>query len=242
MDELTPYDTGARLEPRVWVHENVTSPNGEARPAEPGDYGRVDFDNDEGATVASLYIEAIEHGYAVRIHQQPEDYLSVSGATEPPQLQRGDPRPDAEYRIQQGLHLMQRLQDVGDEFSEHVFFTFEGDPNAFDPGHMFFLPADGKDGSCFAVEERYADPMGWASEQPEPVCWDWYDYGPARTPEGGTVMRLQAQGTTIPSDIDQLVDRARGWAHAHSERAVTEQAYDQARFIANQMANWRPTI
>ncbi len=39
-NNLTPYDTGDRLEPQLW-------PLGE----DPDSYGRVDFDNDESATV-----------------------------------------------------------------------------------------------------------------------------------------------------------------------------------------------
>jgi hypothetical protein len=45
---LTPYDKGTRAEPKVW----------EARHREDdGDYGKVDFNNEEGGTIATLYIE-----------------------------------------------------------------------------------------------------------------------------------------------------------------------------------------
>ncbi|CAM5539976.1 hypothetical protein [Leifsonia shinshuensis] len=55
--DATPYDTGARLEPHVWVHDGITSPDGLSRDAEADDYGRVDFDDDEGTTIATLWIE-----------------------------------------------------------------------------------------------------------------------------------------------------------------------------------------
>jgi hypothetical protein len=51
--ELTPYDTGERLAPIPWVQ-------GEAKRrgiAEKDDYGKVDFDDDESSTVATLWIE-----------------------------------------------------------------------------------------------------------------------------------------------------------------------------------------
>jgi hypothetical protein len=46
MGTLTPYDTGAVLQPRTWVTATagLTSSNED-------DFGRVDFDNDEGSTV-----------------------------------------------------------------------------------------------------------------------------------------------------------------------------------------------
>jgi len=234
MSELTPYDTGARLEPQVWVHGAVTSPNGDARTAVPGDFGRVDFDNDESATIATVYIEpaTASTGFTLHITQHTDDYLHVVGAQEPPVVQREDPPQDPDYCVQQGLHLMDRLQRVGEEFDDHVFFTFEGDPNAFEPGHMYFVPAAGRDGSCFAVEERYASPTEWTEYQPVPLCWDWFEYGPARTPEGGTVMRLQAQGTTVPSDIERLIERARSWASEHAERAAAAEALERSRFLA----------
>ena len=42
--KLTPYDRGTRLEPQLW-------PLGD----DPDSYGRVDFDNDESATVLTAY-------------------------------------------------------------------------------------------------------------------------------------------------------------------------------------------
>ena len=38
--KLNPYDTGWRLEPRPWVKDGTTHPNGVARQATPDDYGR----------------------------------------------------------------------------------------------------------------------------------------------------------------------------------------------------------
>lgn len=57
---LNPYDTGERLEPKPWVELDlrdwmVTSLD--PRPADPDDFGRVDFDDDEGATIAVIHME-----------------------------------------------------------------------------------------------------------------------------------------------------------------------------------------
>ena len=55
---LTPYDTGKRAEPKVWEARHRESDN---------DFGKVDFDTEEGGTVATLYIERDEDGtYALR--------------------------------------------------------------------------------------------------------------------------------------------------------------------------------
>lgn len=61
---LTPYDTGARLEPKPWVKDGDTG-NEYIRPAIPDDYGKVDFDDDEGATVLTVYVEKSPHGYVM---------------------------------------------------------------------------------------------------------------------------------------------------------------------------------
>lgn len=54
---LTPYDTGERAEPKVWTKGHIEND---------GDYGKVDFDDDAGGTVATLYIEKGEDGYALK--------------------------------------------------------------------------------------------------------------------------------------------------------------------------------
>ena len=51
MSKRTPYDTGKRAEPRPW-----TAPHRESD----DDYGKVDFEDDAGGTVATLYIEQEE--------------------------------------------------------------------------------------------------------------------------------------------------------------------------------------
>ena len=55
MPELTPYDTGARCEPKPWP----------VNPAHPDSYGRVDFENDESATVLNIHVESTDDGYRV---------------------------------------------------------------------------------------------------------------------------------------------------------------------------------
>lgn len=48
---LSPYDTGARLEPQLWPVND-----------DPDRAGRVDFDDDEGATLLSAFAERLADG------------------------------------------------------------------------------------------------------------------------------------------------------------------------------------
>ncbi|KIA72646.1 hypothetical protein ANMWB30_24140 [Arthrobacter sp. MWB30] len=54
---LTPYDTGARAEPRIWAAKHRESDD---------DFGKVDFNTDEDYTVATLWIERRDHGFALK--------------------------------------------------------------------------------------------------------------------------------------------------------------------------------
>ena len=71
--ELTPYDTGERLEPHRWVTEH-TGP----KQTTPRDrFGRVDFDNDEGRTALSLYVERTAQGYTLHVERSADVALTV---------------------------------------------------------------------------------------------------------------------------------------------------------------------
>lgn len=50
-DALTPYDTGERLEPQLWPAND-----------DPDRYGRVDFDDEEGATIVSAHVDRLPSG------------------------------------------------------------------------------------------------------------------------------------------------------------------------------------
>jgi len=57
MAELTPFDTGVRLEPQPW----------QPLLAEPQDWGKVDYDNDESNTVFTIWVENQQGEYVVHI-------------------------------------------------------------------------------------------------------------------------------------------------------------------------------
>jgi len=66
-ERLTPYDTGERLEPHVWVKGEVATPGGLPRRVIRDDYGRVDFENEEGGTVLTVLVERAADGYVLRV-------------------------------------------------------------------------------------------------------------------------------------------------------------------------------
>lgn len=56
MSKRTPYDTGKRSEPKPWQSYHMEDDD---------DYGKVDFEDDAGGTVAVLYIEKGDDGVYV---------------------------------------------------------------------------------------------------------------------------------------------------------------------------------
>jgi hypothetical protein len=63
MSKRTPYDTGKRSEPKLWTKGHIEDDD---------DYGKVDFEDDAGGTLATLYIEKDGDGYVLRgYHNEP---------------------------------------------------------------------------------------------------------------------------------------------------------------------------
>jgi len=66
---LTPYDTGTRAEPAVWEKRHRESDD---------DFGKVDFNADDGFTLATLYIERDPDGsYVLRGYANVELKIEV---------------------------------------------------------------------------------------------------------------------------------------------------------------------
>ena len=72
MRELTPYDTGERAIPIPWVGApgDFTTDLNRA----PEDFGNVDFDDDEGRTIATIHLSRRDDGgYTVHIMPMDDD-------------------------------------------------------------------------------------------------------------------------------------------------------------------------
>lgn len=77
---LTPYDTGKRAEPKPWPIRPLDGVIGFTpigKELEEERYGKVDFDDEEGLTVATVWIERDEHGRNVVHITQFFDDLAV---------------------------------------------------------------------------------------------------------------------------------------------------------------------
>lgn len=220
MSELTPYDTGERLEPHVWVRGQTASPGGRPRRATQSDYGRVDFDTDDGTTALTLYVAPAKHGYMVHADQHDDEYLQLAAINELPVIDGPTTELDPAYRERQAMLLEAGLREVADTYSEHVYYLEDGDTDAFSPGNHLFVPAGPNDGTWFAIEDIYERPHAYMDD-PDSVLigWAWHESGLQRLPDGTTRATRVAEGTTIVSDIDRLIARARDFAATVSEHA-----------------------
>lgn len=68
MSKLTPYDTGTRAEPKVWLADHRESDE---------DYGKVDFNDSEDYTIATLHIEKAEGGGGYTLSGYSNEVLKV---------------------------------------------------------------------------------------------------------------------------------------------------------------------
>lgn len=82
MKDLTPYDSGDRLEPHPSVRGRIAGTDN-PRLAEPDDYGRVDFENEEAATVLSVVVERDGDGYRVVVHPLSDLWPIVAEVRQP---------------------------------------------------------------------------------------------------------------------------------------------------------------
>lgn len=74
---ITPYDTGARLQPKPWVSPEGVAGEDAPRPAIADDYGRVDFDEAD-FTAATVWVEPSldpEAGYVLHVESHADDLV-----------------------------------------------------------------------------------------------------------------------------------------------------------------------
>lgn len=70
---LTPYDTGARAQPRAW-----STPNRERPEAGTDDYGKVDFDDDASQTIVTVWVtRGPDGGFVVNVQPFGGDKIAV---------------------------------------------------------------------------------------------------------------------------------------------------------------------
>lgn len=77
-DTLTPYDTGVRAEPKLWSTSQLADLSPIERSLEEDRYGKVDFDDDGGTSLLTVWVERNERGFpVVHIQQLGVDEVAV---------------------------------------------------------------------------------------------------------------------------------------------------------------------
>lgn len=104
---LTPYDTGERFQPRVWV----------ASPTRPDSYGRVDFENDEGATDLTVFAGVRDGRVVLEVEATRDIDVIVDGTSMLPVPAETGPRmislPESNVRV-----LLDALDDAVDYWED----------------------------------------------------------------------------------------------------------------------------
>ncbi|GAA1621868.1 hypothetical protein GCM10009805_14730 [Leucobacter chromiireducens subsp. solipictus] len=155
-----PYDTGDRLDPHPWVKGDVASPHGLPRQATGDDYGRVDFDNDEGATVLTAWVQKTAAGYILRVDEHQDVELTIETSSD------RQIREAAMQRLDAGLRV------IAAEHAGAVFFTADGEPESFGAGNYVFTPLADGNGKRFVIDEQF---VGTDSSDDDrvPNSWTW---------------------------------------------------------------------
>lgn len=72
---LTPFDTGERAEPKPWITGSNIVRDRATGVGEPDEYGKVDFDDDESRTVATVHVskDPVTGSYVVHVVPHDDD-------------------------------------------------------------------------------------------------------------------------------------------------------------------------
>lgn len=207
-----PYDNGTRLEPKPWVQDG-TAGSDDPRPATLDDYGRVDFDNDEGATELTVWATPTEDGIVLRVDSMSDTPITIE--TEADRLTRET----------QVASFHDKLEALATEAHDYVTWDDEGDPSAFSPGHYELASFD-PEGEQFYVELTYTGTNPYDDEAAVPTGATWH----TRSLEydgHGSRRQLCSPNTSVPiSEAETVVAAAREWvtavANKHTQYVHTQ--------------------
>lgn len=210
---LNAYDTGYRLEPKPWP----TGPD-----VQPDNYGRVDFDDDESATLLTVRIQKTEAGYIARVDEHTDVPLTIETSTQ---------RQEREVAMQ---HLDQQLNVISKKHFEQPL-EYE-DPDTFGAGH-FTITSEGGDRRV-AITEQY---IGTDSSDPDRIPNSWELRIETHDRRDG--WKLQESSEYGPDEVQQLVDRVETWAQDSVREWNTREALQaQQRQQTHQMQSPAPGI
>lgn len=223
-EQVSPYDSGYRLEPRVHVNAGIVGEEN-PRPAEADDYGRVDFDNEFSETVLTVRVQRTEQGYIVRVEEHQDVELTIETSTQ------RQIRETAMQELDQALRPLAATEAV--EFRD-------GEPDAFDPGHFILTPRTEPYGSdlhpgevrahSFVITELY-DGTDESDPDRVPNRWEWEKQTLVADYAGKPQTVVEAEGVIEPAEVGVLIEYATVWAKqrtAEAENAARVAAMNQA--------------
>lgn len=223
-EQVSPYDDGYRLEPRVRVNDGIVGEEN-PRPAVADDYGRVDFDNEFSETVLTVRVQRTEQGYIVRVDEHQDVPLTIETSTQ------RQIRETAMQELDQALRTIAATEVV--DFSD-------GEPDAFDPGHFILAPErephssdlrpDEVRAHSFVITELY-DGTDESDPDRVPNRWEWEKMTLVADDAGKPQLVVEAEGVIEPAEVDVLIGYATEWAKqrtAEAENAARVAAMEEA--------------
>ncbi|WP_336653543.1 MULTISPECIES: hypothetical protein [unclassified Leucobacter] len=228
-EQVSPYDSGYRLEPRVHVNAGIVGEEN-PRPAEADDYGRVDFNNEFSETVLTVRVQRTEQGYIVRVDEHQDVALTIETSTQR-QL-----RETAMQELDQALRPLAATEAVA--FSD-------GEPDAFDPGHFILTPEREPYGSALQPDEIRAHSFvitelydGTDESDPDrvPNRWEWEKKTLVAGYAGKPEIVVEAEGVIEPAEVDVLIGYATVWAKQRTAEAENAARVEATRRALSQQA------
>lgn len=211
-EQVSPYDSGYRLEPRPRVIDGIVGEEN-PRPAEADDYGRVDFDNEFGETVLTVRVQRTEQGYIVRVDEQSDVQLTIETSTQ------RQIRETAMQELDQALRPLAATEEVE---------LWDADPESFGEGHFVLysrretFPRDLQPGEIrahsFAITELY-DGTDESDPDRVPNRWEWEKKTLVADDAGDTQIVVEAEGVIEPAEVGVLIGYATVWAKQRTAEA-----------------------
>ncbi|MGJ0202773.1 hypothetical protein NHL51_01260 [Leucobacter sp. gxy201] len=207
-ENITPYDAGWRLEPKVWVRDGITGRE-DPRPAAPDDYGRVDFEDDEGQSVFTVRFTKTEAGYILRVDEHQDVVLGIETSTQRQVRETAMMQLDADLRV------------IAQKHASSLDFTNDGDPESFGLGHYVLenRAADHR----LALTEEY-DGTDWSDDERVPSAWTYDIYALAGDRDNRPEWQLVTEGRIEAERVTELTTIVSEWANERAREHNTHEA------------------
>lgn len=207
MPEFTnPYDTGYRLEPKPWVANGITG-NDDPRASVPNDYGRVDFEDDEGNTAFTAWIQKTDTGYILRVDEHQDVDLAIETSSQ------------RQAREAAMMQLDTALQVIAANHPDAISLT-EQDPDTFGAGRYVFENEERN--QRLAITEQY---IGTDSSDDDriPNSWKW-EAEKYTDSDGIAGWSLTDHAEISAEHVEQLIDEVSGWVQTRAREHSTQAA------------------